>query len=121
MLLLSLVVSQRSHEFGIRMALGAIRARVVRLIARQVAICQFGGSVGRRSGPIALSRVLVALLFGVTPPEADHVCDVQCHSLSLLRSECVSSNRMIASSRQRELIPTESTCRVSLMDVFTTV
>lgn len=67
--LLSWVVSQRSHEFGIRMALGATRARVVRLIAKQVGYVSLAGLLAGVAASIALSRVLAALLFGVTPHE----------------------------------------------------
>lgn len=67
--LLSWVVSQRSHEFGIRMALGATRAGVVRLIATQVGYISLAGLLAGVAASIALSRVLAALLFGVTPHE----------------------------------------------------
>jgi predicted permease len=67
--LFSWVVSQRSHEFGIRMALGATRTRVVRLIGKQVGYVSLAALFVGVAASIALSRVLTALLFGVTPHE----------------------------------------------------
>ena len=59
-------VTQRTREIGIRMALGATRGRVLRLVIRQgmraVVIGLALGSVGA----LVLSRLLQASLFGVT-------------------------------------------------------
>jgi predicted permease len=67
--LLSWVVSQRSHEFGVRMALGATRAGVLRLIAKQVGYISVAALFIGVAASIVLSRVVAALLFGVTPHE----------------------------------------------------
>jgi putative ABC transport system permease protein len=67
--LLSWAVSQRSHEFGIRMALGATGAHVARLIAAQVGYVTLAGLLVGVTASVALSRVLTALLFGVAPHE----------------------------------------------------
>jgi len=65
----TLYVSQRRHEFGIRMALGARPEDVLRLVmtegARMVAI----GAVVGVAGALAARRVLSGLLFGVTPSD----------------------------------------------------
>jgi predicted permease len=58
-------VAQRTHEIGIRMALGADKADVLRLILRQgVKIAALGALIG---GAVALlaTRALSSLLFGV--------------------------------------------------------
>jgi len=58
-------VSQRTQEVGIRMAMGARRSEVRRLILRQhVAPALIGVTVGL-AGALALSRFLTSLLYGV--------------------------------------------------------
>ncbi len=54
----SYVVSQRAHEFAIRMALGARRAHVVRAVVKSSAIAlAIGGGIGL-AGSLALSKLL---------------------------------------------------------------
>lgn len=63
----SLSVARRSREFGIRFALGATGAHVVRLeFRRTLAILVFGLAAGMIAC-LALSRLLTTLLYGVTP------------------------------------------------------
>jgi len=63
----SYVVSQRMREMGIRMALGARAAQVIRLVLRRsLAPIGAGIAVGV-AGSLAASRLLTALLFHVEP------------------------------------------------------
>jgi putative ABC transport system permease protein len=63
---LSYVVSQRSHEIGIRVALGAGRRRVIQLVVRQgVAMAAIGVVLGLL-GAFAATRVLRGVLFGAS-------------------------------------------------------
>ena len=64
---ISYIVTQRRSEIGIRMALGASVTQVVRLVMVQsVALAAVGIALGL-AGAFAMSRVMQAMLFGVSP------------------------------------------------------
>jgi ABC-type antimicrobial peptide transport system permease subunit len=65
--LLSFSISRRARELGLRMALGAGRARVVALVLAQSGwLVGVGLAIGAALA-VALSRVMRTLLFGVGP------------------------------------------------------
>jgi putative ABC transport system permease protein len=62
-------VAQRTHEIGVRMALGAQRREVVQLILRQgMAIAAAGIFIGIAAA-LAVTRVLASLLYDVAPTD----------------------------------------------------
>ena len=67
--LMAFLTTQRTHEIGIRMALGATRENILSLITgdgfRMVAV---GGAIGLATA-LAISRLLKALLFQVSPTD----------------------------------------------------
>ncbi len=63
----SFTVSQRTREFGLRMALGALRRQVVLLPLRQAAPFLLGGVAAGLAGAAALGKVMASLLFQVKP------------------------------------------------------
>ncbi len=66
---LSYVVSQRSREIGIRLALGARAGEVRRMVVRQGLTLAVVGVVIGLAGAFLLSSLLASLLFGVAPTD----------------------------------------------------
>jgi putative ABC transport system permease protein len=83
---ISYVVTQRTHEVGIRMALGAQSADVLRLFIRQGMALVLLGVVLGLLGASALTRVMSGLLFGVgaTDPLTFVVVALLMSSIALL-------------------------------------
>jgi predicted permease len=66
----SYTVKQRTPEIGIRLALGAGKINVFRLVLGQGLKVVFAGVVLGAIGALAMTRVIRNLLFGVTPTDA---------------------------------------------------
>jgi putative ABC transport system permease protein len=62
-------VAQRTHEIGIRMALGAQRSEVMGLVLRQGMALIVVGSLLGVAASLGLTRFLGSLLFDVTPTD----------------------------------------------------
>ncbi len=63
---ISYMVTQRSHEMGIRMALGASRASILRLVLGQSLFLTLAGVLLGLAGSLLVSRLIASLLFNVT-------------------------------------------------------
>lgn len=60
-------VAQRTHEIGVRMALGAAIGDVVGLVVRQGFTPVAGGLVAGLAAGVAVSRLMRGILYGITP------------------------------------------------------
>jgi putative ABC transport system permease protein len=67
---MSYSVTQRTHEIGVRMALGAQRKDVLKLILQHGILVSLLGVVLGVAASFGLTRVMSSLLFGVTPTDA---------------------------------------------------
>ncbi|MGE0885247.1 MAG: ABC transporter permease [Blastocatellales bacterium] len=67
--LMAYAVSQRTREVGIRMALGAQRSDVIRLILKQGLTLTLIGIVTGTIGALVAVRAMTSLLYGITPTD----------------------------------------------------
>jgi putative ABC transport system permease protein len=85
---LAYAVSQRTHEFGVRLALGAAPRQLLALALRQGSVVV---AVGIPAGIVAaagLSRYLRSMLFGVTPLDATTYVAVSVAFAALAMTAC---------------------------------
>ena len=62
-------VAQRTHEIGIRIALGAQRRDVFKLVVGQGLLLALLGVVLGAAGAVALTRLIEGMLYGVSPTD----------------------------------------------------
>jgi ABC-type antimicrobial peptide transport system permease subunit len=66
----SFLVSARTHEIGIRLALGAEPRSIVGIIVREGLRLAVTGTIAGLAGAIATARLMAGLLYGVKPTDA---------------------------------------------------
>jgi putative ABC transport system permease protein len=62
-------VAQRTHEIGVRMALGATRPEVIGMVVRQGLVMALAGIGAGLAGAFALTRMMESLLYQVKPTD----------------------------------------------------
>ena len=67
---MSYLVSQNTHDIGVRMALGAQPTNILGLVVRQGMELAAIGTVGGLIGALALTRLMASMLFGVSATDA---------------------------------------------------
>ena len=85
---ISFVVSRRTREFGVRMALGAQRADVLRMVLGQGAAVTAAGALIGIAGAAALTRVLEGLLYEISPTDTPTFAAVTAVLVSVALAAC---------------------------------
>jgi predicted permease len=66
---MSYAVSRRTHELGVRMALGASRRAILRLVVREGMVLSAIGMAVGLAAAVGLTRFMASLLYGVRPTD----------------------------------------------------
>jgi len=66
---ISYIVAERTHEIGIRLALGASRSNILRILLRQGLRLAIAGAAFGLVGAVMVSHLMAGLLYGVRPTD----------------------------------------------------
>ena len=66
---MALSVTQRAHELGIRMALGAERGAIIGMVVKQGLVLAFAGTLIGIAGAALLARMLSTMLYDTKPTD----------------------------------------------------
>jgi len=85
---MSFAVTQRTHEIGIRMALGAQVGNVMRLVMKSGLVIALVGVAIGLAGAFALTRLMTSLLFAVEPTDKTTFAAVAVSLLLIALAAC---------------------------------
>ena len=85
---LTYMVAERRREIGIRMSLGADRARVLGQIMKQGLVLTGIGAAAGLAGALGLNRLIASMLFGVQPTDAATLAGVTATILLVAAVAC---------------------------------
>ena len=71
---LSYIVSRRTREIGVRIALGADRGTVIGMVLKEVALLTLAGIALGVPAALSLSRLVRSQLFGISPADPLTIC-----------------------------------------------
>ncbi|HXB67125.1 MAG TPA: ABC transporter permease [Candidatus Acidoferrales bacterium] len=86
---LSLVTASRTQELGIRVALGASRGDLVRLVVGGGAIPVLAGIVVGLAGAVGLARFIGSMLFATSPIDGPNLLEVTALFLAIAFAACL--------------------------------
>ena len=101
------LVSQRTQEVGIRMALGAQRSDVLALVFRNAALLALVGVAAGLVGAVALTRLMGKLLFDVSPTDPTILAGVGTLLVIVAMAACIIPARRAASIDPMRALRTE--------------
>ena len=94
---MTLSVTQRTRELGLRMALGARRGAIVAMVVRQGVALAAAGVVAGIAGAIALTRAMSSLLYATSPTDARVFAAVSILFLAVGAGACFVPARQVTS------------------------
>ena len=86
---MSYLVAQRTSEIAVRIALGAQRSEVLKLVLRQGMLLAFGGVCAGFLGSLALARVLTTHLYGITSTDPSTFLSISALALLVALLACL--------------------------------
>lgn len=96
-------VSRRTQEIGIRIALGATAARILRLVSTQAMVAVGGGLAAGLAASLAVNRVLDTFIVGVSPSDP-----IALAGTAVLLISCAAFGSLIPAARAARTDPAKA-------------